>query len=89
MYEACTTDRKHSRKRKKEDVKKLRHMLEQQARDFPASEHVLKRQLYATQAELDRRSMAVSRDMIDEFRLERKPFSKPKATVADSKVEVH
>ena len=27
--------------------------------------------------------------MIDEFRLERKPFDKPEATVADVKVEVH
>ena len=76
-------------KEKKEDVKELRRLLEQQARDFSAREQALQQQLYATQAELDRRSMAVSRDMIDEFRLERKPFDKPEATVADAKVKVH
>ena len=76
-------------KEKKEDVKELRRLLEQQARDFSAREQALQQQLYATRAELDRRSMAVSRDMIDEFRLERKPFDKHEATVADAKVKVH
>ena len=77
-----------SRKRKK-DVKELQRLLEQQARDFSAREQALQQHLYATRAELDRRSMAVSRDMIDEFRLEQKPFDKPEATVADAKVKVH
>ena len=54
-------------KDKTEDVKELRRLLEQQARDFSAREQALQQQLYATRAELDRRSMAVSRDMIDEF----------------------
>ena len=76
-------------KEKKENVEELRRLLEQQARDFSAREQALQQQLYATRAELDRRSMAVSRDMIDEFRLERKPFDKPEATVADAKVKVH
>ena len=76
-------------KEKKEDVKEIRRLLEQQARDFSARVQALQQQLCAMQAELDRRSVAVSRDVIDEFRLERKPFDKHRVTVADANVEAH
>ena len=78
-----------AKKEKKEDVKELRRLLERQARDFSAREQALQQQLYGTWAELDRRSMAVSQDMIDEFRIEWEAFDKHEATVADSKASVH
>ena len=46
--------------KEKKDVKELRRLLEQQARDFSARKQALQQQLYVTRAELDLRSVAVS-----------------------------